>query len=677
MSFTNTSLGKLYFALLFAFVFVPVSMQAQHSLADELFANFEFQKTIDVLSKVDLSDTDQKSWYQLAMSYYYVQDYAQAEKALKKLLAQEEPEILLAYAVSLKNNGKYEEAKKYLNTYAAHNKNAAERLIASCDSLMEWQNAEPAHEIQSIKKLNKSGADFSPAKMGDALIFASENSSKLAGGMQISEYSENVADLQYGYDIDPGVKYFYAGISDGQATGIRELKMASDENFRNNSIVYHPMQEKMYLTRIRIHENPDVKTRSAIYVANFNATTWGIDGFREVVFHDSLKKYNFGHPAFSADGQNMFFASDMPGGYGGYDLYVAEFNGQSWVNPRNLGAVVNSAGHEFFPSVSGDKLYYASDGFPGYGMLDVFCVEYHGKAWTKRQNLKAPINSAGDDFGLLYLQDHQGVFCSNRFGGKGDDDLYLFNDIVKEVIEIIDTPIVEEPVDSFDLIRDLHFGNILFGFDSYELDSFYMQQLDSLFVLLMERKENKIGLYGYTDTWGNSNYNLRLSNKRASAVYDYLLAKGLNGERVIFKAKGESKKKLHCETDSCRRAQNALKRRVEIVFNPQFQHEGLIQSSSIVFEEDQNELDADQRMSLKEYVLAMQNDEALKLCIHTYSDSSHSVRDAQYNIQFVQEYFLERKIEDSRLDTEVERIIGKNENVDFNSINIILIRKGN
>ncbi|MGB5978307.1 MAG: OmpA family protein, partial [Cyclobacteriaceae bacterium] len=132
-------------------------------------------------------------------------------------------------------------------------------------------------------------------------------------------------------------------------------------------------------------------------------------------------------PAFSRDGRTLYFASNREGGYGGNDIYSARMDGRGrFSNLKNLGPEINTAGNEMFPYISNDgKLFFSSDGHPGFGGLDLFQAERSGGK-VSIQNMGTPINSSYDDFGLYLFDPAKGWFTSNRPDGKGGDDIYTF-----------------------------------------------------------------------------------------------------------------------------------------------------------------------------------------------------------------------------------------------------------
>jgi len=129
--------------------------------------------------------------------------------------------------------------------------------------------------------------------------------------------------------------------------------------------------------------------------------------------------FSAGHAALSADGSVLYYISDMPGGYGGTDLYACERTAEGWAHPRNLGPTVNTAGNEMFPTIRADTLYFASNGHRSLGGLDIFRTVQHDGEWRQPENLNYPINTRHDDFALVMLDDRKGYLSSNRGGRDG------------------------------------------------------------------------------------------------------------------------------------------------------------------------------------------------------------------------------------------------------------------
>jgi Tol biopolymer transport system component len=186
----------------------------------------------------------------------------------------------------------------------------------------------------------------------------------------------------------------------------------------------------MYLTRNTSKHGKEIANANGeftvkIYVKQKQGDDWM--GETLLPFEDD--EYTFCHPTLSADGQRLYFTSNMPGGFGGMDLYVSRRlpNGD-WSAPSNLGAKVNTAKNELFPFMSQEgTLFFASDGREGGQKLDLFRIDLENKT-ANAISLGAPFNTEADDFGFMLLPNgKKGYFSSNRKGGFGGDDIYEFD----------------------------------------------------------------------------------------------------------------------------------------------------------------------------------------------------------------------------------------------------------
>ena len=166
--------------------------------------------------------------------------------------------------------------------------------------------------------------------------------------------------------------------------------------------------------------------RMAIYTSKLVNGVWSKP--EELPFNTTAQ-WDDVHPCLSIDGDKLYFASNRPGGFGGMDLYVSNKNGETWSEPINLGATINTAKNEVFPFIHADNtLYFGSTGHKGLGGIDIFYSQSEENGWSSPVNLGAPFNSAGDDFGLIVdLDKMNGYYSSNGFDGKGADDIYSFH----------------------------------------------------------------------------------------------------------------------------------------------------------------------------------------------------------------------------------------------------------
>ncbi len=224
----------------------------------------------------------------------------------------------------------------------------------------------------------------------------------------------------------PGL--FNKGYHDGPAT----LNKDFTEIFLNRTYEHKDNGKK---------DNKKIKTHLLkIFYAKRENGKWG----KLKPFFLNSDEFSVGHPALSPDGKTLYFVSDMKGGLGGTDIYFCTRDGGKWSKPKNLGPVVNTFGNEMFPFVADNgDLYFASDGHPGFGGLDIFVSRMVNGKWTTPKNLGLPINSSYDDFGYVeYKNTGKGLFCSNRPGGKGADDIYCFKRIPVEQPKL---PVVMTP----------------------------------------------------------------------------------------------------------------------------------------------------------------------------------------------------------------------------------------
>lgn len=196
-----------------------------------------------------------------------------------------------------------------------------------------------------------------------------------------------------------------------------ELNTDRDEGI----ISFSPDGSTMYLTRAR--REPNSSTSVEIYTSQRSDAQWGAANKFDIL-KDTISAV--GHPAVSPDGQWLYFSSDMPGGSGGRDLWRVNIN-QRIGSLENLGEWINTPGDEMFPYVRSDSvIYFASNGHPGYGGLDLFRAELKPSGGWAVTNMGTPVNSCGDDFGITFGEGETGFFSSNRNDGRGYDNIYSF-----------------------------------------------------------------------------------------------------------------------------------------------------------------------------------------------------------------------------------------------------------
>ena len=250
-------------------------------------------------------------------------------------------------------------------------------------------------------------------------------------------------------------------------------------------------------------------------------------------------------PSLSIDGYTLYFASNRPGGYGGTDIWCCTLEEGRWSEPRNLGPAVNTKGNETAPYIHFDDktLYFASDGHTGMGGMDLFCAKrVNDSIWGEVKNLGYPINTPDDENNLIVAPDGRtAIFSSDRYGGYGHQDLYSFvmpAPVRPERITFIDPVVQAENL--LTLGDTVTLRNIHFLTASAELYEASKAGLDRLAEALNRHPKLRLEVGGHTDNVGKDEDNLVLSERRAKAVYDYLILRGVDPDRLTYRGYGES-----------------------------------------------------------------------------------------------------------------------------------------
>ena len=326
------------------------------------------------------------------------------------------PELELNYALALKADEQYENAKKVLSTYANFAtieiyKERAQQEIKNLEKLDSISLYVRNVDLKPLDEINTPESEYSPTFFNNELYFSS---TREAG--TFNRYNVPFSDL---YKV--GVE----GLTPDAATLSQLPELFNSQNVNEGSLAFSPDGNTMVFAK----GNTDgKKSRRSVdlFISYKKNGKWSTP----VSMPINSPEYWDTSPSFNLAGTTMYFASDRPGGFGGSDIYRATLNDRGrWANVSNMGASINTSGDEVFPYVAPDnKLYFASDGHAGFGMLDLFSAENKGGVVTIR-NLGPSFNSAADDFGLIYSDfPFEGFYTSNREGGKGGDDLYSFVD---------------------------------------------------------------------------------------------------------------------------------------------------------------------------------------------------------------------------------------------------------
>ncbi|GAB1445256.1 OmpA family protein [Flammeovirgaceae bacterium] len=377
----------------------------------------KYQNVINYYKHVLEKDpNNSKANYYIAESYRLSNRIRESEPFYAKAKSRDinRDSVILFYAQALKANGKYNEAKAQLEDLAVNTKNEdlkgrVEREIDGIDYIDELSRKHSYYKIKNLDAINTPLSEYSPAYLNGELYFtASRDDSRVY--------------LATGTPFTKLYKVQTSGANVDASTLAPLSEILNTPNVNDGCITFSPDGRIMLFAKGNTGKkkgNPDVD----IYMSRFRNGEWEEPRQININQPDSWEST----PAFSPDGSTIYFSSNRKGGYGGLDIYTARMDSRGrFSRVRNMGPDINTSGNETFPYVSeSNKLFIASDGHPGFGMLDLFEVKRADGKYVV-ENLGQPMNSDADDFGIFLFKPDRGFFTSNRDGGKGDDDIYTF-----------------------------------------------------------------------------------------------------------------------------------------------------------------------------------------------------------------------------------------------------------
>ena len=313
--------------------------------------------------------------------------------------------------------GAYAEAIKNYDIYSenAPSSQLAINGIQGCELAPGWRKNPTRYEVHRMEKFNSRRAEFSPMLTGDKydqLYFASSRTKdKEAKISAITGQNNNNLFL-----VKQDEK--------GAWLAPQELEDEVNTEFDEGTPSFSADGNTMYYTYCA--QDPEGPRTAEIYISSRSSAKWG-KGTRATIVKDSVTA--LGHPSISPDGKYLYYVSDAVGGLGGKDIFRSKVLGNNSFGPmENLGQEINTAGDELFPYCRDSvTLYFASNGHPGMGGLDLFKATQDSTGHWKVENMGVPINSMGDDFGITFAgQAEKGFFSSNRNDARGYDHLYSF-----------------------------------------------------------------------------------------------------------------------------------------------------------------------------------------------------------------------------------------------------------
>ena len=532
---------KLYSSILIILIgFSSFAQGSDIKKGDRFFAQRAYIDAADAYEKVN--NKDQEVLQNLGDAYFFTNQMQNAAEVYKNLFLKFAPEVAAdykfryAHAAMATNN--FKEADKYFSEFYGKEYDF-EKFRKNLDTTV-------THVYTSKQVMNNAAsADFGISYYGDKVTFAS---------------TRNQERPIYPWDKRPTLDLYTANVDDEGA--LSELVLFPGDintDAHESSATFSKDGMTMYFDRTndkRVkNENDEKVANISIYSAKMVDGKWS--NIEKLPF--SSEDYSVEHPSLNADGSKLYFASDMPGSNGSFDIYVVDVNEDgTYGTPQNLGTGINTAHREQFPFISEEGvLYFASDGHEGFGNLDIYQSEGD---FSEAKNLGESANSSFDDFAFIIKEDQNiGWFASNR---RGTDNLYNFTreDYTPPVVEMNDRETNSET--GRQQLKDV--GNIYFDFDKATIKKESEVTLDKVVAIMNKYPSLEIEVGSHADARGSDKYNMSLSERRAASTLDYLVSKGIDKSRLTSKGYGESMPLNDCtKPTGCTNAQYAKNRRSE------------------------------------------------------------------------------------------------------------------
>lgn len=615
---------KIHYALSLCLLFSSFQAMAQYVIkeADKQYEVFKYAEAIGLYEQAYNKKVTLHAAERLGDCYRLNNNYAQAEHwyAIATGMPGSKAENLLYYARALQNNSRYAEAKAQYQKYiAADSTLTADQQhvwIASCDSAISWMKTPAPLQIDNYKLLNSEKSDWSAVPYQGGMVFTSDRFTDRAHqpkkhGAFLRFDTRNTPDpLLNGWT---GNDYLHLFFKPGNGDSVQLFPLKTGTGYHVGSASFTKDGNEIYFTLTRIPgrgscaKGKAVTVNIEIYSSRKDASgNWSAP----LAFtHNNVTAWSVGDPFITEDGRALYFASNMPGGAGGTDLYVCYRTAVGeWGPPLNLRAI-NTAGNERSPALTKNSiLYFASDGRIGMGGLDIYRVSLDntGKTVGTVRNMGYPLNSPQDDFAFGLTESGIAYLSSNREGGSGSDDIYAIAALLKDEVPATEDPSTEKenttavsdtinkiPVAKNDNNSPVPAGidpkenpvavvpvpekpkdstppsatdlpDIYFDFNKADIRPDAQILLARVVKMLADSPGSIVEVGSHTDSRGNDVFNLQLSEKRAASVANYLVSKGVDRARIKAKGYGETRPRNNCSNGvSCGEEEHKMNRRTE------------------------------------------------------------------------------------------------------------------
>lgn len=380
--------------------------------AESHFAQKDFAKAAIKFREISTrykGNTD--IWYKLAVSYQELGQPERAELYYNKIVKEGDevnPLLHLSLGQVYMMQGKYPKAREHFQKYndiLEYNDQMAMRYISSIENIDKYFTDSSFFKSENLP-MNSGASDFSATIIDEDFYFLSTRSKK-------GDYTD-----RYASDL-----FMASGNENAVFESPKKIGGPANSRFGEIGYAIVPKTKEIFICRYEPGKQNEYSMGYNLYKAYINSNK---EISKPEKFEMENFKYAIAYPTLNADGSKMVFASDAPGGYGGWDLYEADYTSEGLQNILNLGGKVNSAGDELYPFLLNDTIiFYATDGHGGLGGFDIYSKNLANTNEHAR-NLGFPVNSESNDYGIYFDTGLTGYFSSNRIGGKGKDDIYKF-----------------------------------------------------------------------------------------------------------------------------------------------------------------------------------------------------------------------------------------------------------
>ena len=616
--------------------------------ADTNYHTYAFAEAIDSYEiLVKKGYTSEEVFKNLGNAYYQNGDYESAAAWLAKLFELEHTEIeanyMYKYAQTLKSLGKYGASDRWMQRFeiAKTNDNRAIKFADNLNYLNRIKENSGRYEIKNLP-INSEASDFAPSFYGKEIVFSSARD------------KASVARNIHGWNNKSFLNlYRTPSFENSDLSTPKLLSKSLNKKTHESSTAFTKDGSTVYFTRNNSENGKFARdenglSRLKIYRANLHDGAW--KHIIELPFN--ADSYSAAHPTLSSDEKQLYFASDMPGTLGQSDIFVVDIlEDGSFGIPKNLGNKINTEGRETFPFITeSNRLYFASDGHPGLGGLDVFVTHLDETNYSPLKNIGEPINGQQDDFSFIIDEStKKGYFASSREGGVGSDDIYGLTEIkaldlncitlvegvikdkgsdrpiagstitimdsenrkVSETIsnadgtfilenkckdgsyrltankkeyiegssilqmsnannisefEIVLEKRIKRAAIGTDLVKLLEFSAIYFNQNKAEILPDAETTLRKIIAYMQQFPDIKVEVRSHTDAKGKSQYNKKLSELRALATVDFIVANGIAQHRITGQGLGETQLMNDCSSsEKCKDSKHRLNRRSEFI----------------------------------------------------------------------------------------------------------------